>query len=114
MLRDPSTPNDLKLQGFAAVLVKEWVLANPNLKVDSTIYFSRSLNCTYSKVVRVSSYVNSKDHLMDENKCTKTCNYHFSMGLKRTKTELTISSLLDGHTSVRMYFIRSEKKFSEL
>jgi hypothetical protein len=55
MLRDPSTPNDLKLQGFATVLVNEWLLANPDVKVEPTIFFSRSLNCVYSKVVRVIS-----------------------------------------------------------
>ena len=48
MLRDPQTPNETKLKGFAQVLLDEWSKEHPN-----STESSRSLNMMYSRLLRL-------------------------------------------------------------
>ena len=47
MLQNPETPNELKLKGFANVLLEEWNKEHPQ-----SIESSRSLNMMYSRLLR--------------------------------------------------------------
>ena len=48
MMQDPDTPNDIKVQGFANVLHKEWAKVSPRGATES----SRSLNMMYSRLIK--------------------------------------------------------------
>ena len=52
MMRDPGTPNEVKLAGFANVLYDEWKKANPDRDLDPKTESARCLNLTYSRVSR--------------------------------------------------------------
>lgn len=63
LLKDPATPNEVKLKGFTEVLYEEWkkAFAVTNPSEDTSIYSERSINKIYTTVCKLKNTIKVED-----------------------------------------------------